>query len=59
MENIRAVDDFGITYLLALATLIGVLVLGVWQMRRARQAKEHHEHSAMTDAGEAQRKAQP
>jgi cytochrome oxidase assembly protein ShyY1 len=58
MENISAVDDFGITYLLALATLIVVLVLGVWQMRRARQAKENHEHSTMTKPGESPHKAQ-
>jgi len=44
-------SDFNLIYLLAGATFILVLAIGVWQIMRARQAKRDNEHSALTNKG--------
>jgi hypothetical protein len=48
--------DFNIIYLLAGVTLVLALAIGFYQMRRAREAKRNHEHSALTEVGEAPHK---
>lgn len=49
-------SDFNIIYLLASVTLVLVLGIGLWQMRRRNEAKRNHEYSALTEVEEARRK---
>jgi hypothetical protein len=43
-------------WILAVATLIVALAIGVWQRRKASKAKVDHEHSAMTRGRPDQRR---
>jgi FtsZ-interacting cell division protein ZipA len=43
-------------WLLAIATLVVALAIGMWQRRKASKAKVDHEHSAMTSGRPDQRK---
>jgi hypothetical protein len=49
-------SDYNLIYLLAGATLVLVILMGMWQMRRTGGARHHDEHSALTEVEEARRK---
>ena len=57
-ERKKQVPDVNIIYLLAGATLLIAVAIGLYQLKRTRDAKRNHEHSAVTDSGEARRKTQ-
>jgi hypothetical protein len=50
--------DYDLIYLLAVVTLVLVIPIGIWQVRRTGGAKQHDEHSALTEVEEARHKMQ-
>jgi cytochrome oxidase assembly protein ShyY1 len=47
--------DHSLIYLLAGVTLILAVAIGLWQMRRTREAKRTNEHSALTENEQGRR----
>jgi hypothetical protein len=49
-------SDYDLIYLLAGITLVLVILVGIWRARRTGGAKQHDEHSALTEVEEARHK---